>query len=228
MVVFDMAGTTVNEDNLVYKTVRQALRQAGYETELTTVLRHGAGKEKLQAIRDILTVLGAGAAGQERATVIHADFRSMLSQAYAQADIRPHPGAETVFRTLQKQGVRVVLNTGYDRANANALLARLGWQDHPDIDLVITADDVSRGRPEPAMIDLARSRFSITERERVVKIGDSVVDIEEGRNAGCGCVVGITTGAQTAEQLESAAPDAIVDHLEQLLPIILPKSKELA
>jgi phosphonatase-like hydrolase len=226
MVVFDMAGTTVNEDNLVYKTVLQALLNAGYETELPTVLRHGAGKEKLQAIRDILTVLDAGPVGQERAPAIHADFRSLLSRAYAQAEISPQPGAETVFRALKNQGVRVVLNTGYDRATATGLIAKLGWQNHPDIDLVITADDVSQGRPQPAMIDLARSRFSITDRSQVVKIGDSVIDIEEGRNAGCGFVVGITTGAQTAEQLAAAAPDAIVDSLTELPPIIFPKKQE--
>ena len=31
LVVFDMAGTTVDEDNVVYKTVRTAINFAGYD-----------------------------------------------------------------------------------------------------------------------------------------------------------------------------------------------------
>ena len=50
MVVFDMAGTTVNEDNVVYKTLQQVINNAGYDFTLKQVLAEGAGKEKLQAI----------------------------------------------------------------------------------------------------------------------------------------------------------------------------------
>ncbi|MBC7424794.1 MAG: HAD family hydrolase, partial [Ferruginibacter sp.] len=54
MVVFDMAGTTVNEDNVVYKTLRKAINEAGFNFTLGQVLEQGAGKEKLQAIKSIL------------------------------------------------------------------------------------------------------------------------------------------------------------------------------
>ncbi|MBS1527010.1 MAG: HAD family hydrolase, partial [Bacteroidetes bacterium] len=54
MVVFDMAGTTVDENNVVYKTVQQAINQAGFNVTLDEVLAQGAGKEKLQAIKDVL------------------------------------------------------------------------------------------------------------------------------------------------------------------------------
>jgi beta-phosphoglucomutase-like phosphatase (HAD superfamily) len=53
MVVFDMAGTTVNENNVVYKTLRKAINEAGFDFTLNQVLAQGAGKEKLQAIKSI-------------------------------------------------------------------------------------------------------------------------------------------------------------------------------
>jgi phosphoglycolate phosphatase-like HAD superfamily hydrolase len=46
------------------------------------------------------------------------------------------------------------------------------------------------------------------------------VDIEEGRNAGCGIVVGVTTGAYTRDQLEAYHPDHIIDGLQELELII--------
>ena len=57
MVVFDMAGTTVDEDNVVYKTLQSEINKAGFSFSLEQVLAEGAGKEKRQAIKDILLPL---------------------------------------------------------------------------------------------------------------------------------------------------------------------------
>ena len=46
MVVFDMAGTTIDEDNVVYKTLQQSIELAGYPCSLEQVLAEGAGREK--------------------------------------------------------------------------------------------------------------------------------------------------------------------------------------
>jgi phosphoglycolate phosphatase-like HAD superfamily hydrolase len=54
----------------------------------------------------------------------------------------------------------------------------------------------------------------------VIKVGDSIIDIEEGKNAGCKLSIGITTGAHTYVQLASANPNGIIHHLSQLLPLI--------
>ena len=45
LVVFDMAGTVVNENNVVYKTLHRAINQNGCFISLNFVLEHGAGKE---------------------------------------------------------------------------------------------------------------------------------------------------------------------------------------
>ena len=49
LTVFDMAGTFINEDNVVYKTLQKAINQGGYPISREYVLEHGAGKEKHQA-----------------------------------------------------------------------------------------------------------------------------------------------------------------------------------
>ena len=54
MVVFDMAGTTVDENNVVYKTLQKVINLAGFNFTIEQVLETGAGKEKLAAIRDII------------------------------------------------------------------------------------------------------------------------------------------------------------------------------
>lgn len=70
------------------------------------------------------------------------------------------------------------------------------------------------------MIHLAMQKCGVTDSSKVLKAGDSVIDIEEGKNSGCGFTVGVTTGAQTREQLEAAKPSIIVDHLHEILNLI--------
>ena len=70
------------------------------------------------------------------------------------------------------------------------------------------------------MIWAAMAHFGVKDARQVAKIGDSIADIEEGKNAGCGIAAGITTGAQTAEQLQTAAPTHVLDSLEALLPLL--------
>lgn len=216
LIVFDMAGTTVDEQNIVYKTVHQAILRAGFTVDLDTVLFHAAGKEKFQAIQDVLRHI-APEVGLEQATQIHRDFEALLEAAYRNLTPLAMPGANEVFAALRAKGIKIALNTGYKQAVAEDLITRIGWEEGQDFDLLLTADDVAKSRPAPDMILLAMARFGLNDASKVAKIGDSIVDIEEGKNAGCGLIAGITTGAQTEAQLLSARPTHVFHALTELL-----------
>lgn len=222
LVVFDMAGTTVNEDNVVYKTVRRALAKWGVDVSLETVLEYGAGKEKYQAIADILEETKDSRTEAVDAKAVHADFKVMLKEAYTTLKVTPYDGVEELFELLKSHEVKVVLNTGYDRKTAQSLLDKLGWEPGHQIDALITADDVVKGRPSSEMIDKAMEMFGITDSEAVLKAGDSVIDIEEGKNAHCGITVAVLSGAQTREQLETAEPTYILNSLDALAGVLYP------
>jgi phosphoglycolate phosphatase-like HAD superfamily hydrolase len=70
------------------------------------------------------------------------------------------------------------------------------------------------------MILMAMEQMGITNCEEVAKVGDSIIDIEEGKNAGCALSIGITTGAHSFEQLQSAMPNFIIDNLLELKDIV--------
>ena len=219
LIVFDMAGTTVDEDNVVYKTVRAAINAAAYDFSQDQVQAIGAGKEKSQAIRDVLALDGNSHADEEVAAIF-ADFKSRLAAAYENLDVREQPGASEVFARLRSNGIKVVLNTGYDRATAEGLIAKIGWNIGEHIDGLVTASDVETGRPGPEMIRLAMKQTGVGDSARVAKIGDSQIDIHEGQNAECGLTCGITTGAQSADQLAEAKPMHVINGLDELLPLV--------
>ncbi|MFT3827416.1 MAG: phosphonatase-like hydrolase [Chitinophagaceae bacterium] len=218
MVVFDMAGTTVNEDNIVYKTVQKAINDEGYDFTLEEVLTAGAGKEKLQAIKSVLALKGIQ--DDVLAATMFKNFSAQLREAYATYPVTEQPGATTLFHELKKQGIYVVLNTGYDRQTAESLITKIGWEKGRDLDTLVTASDVKENRPSPDMILYAMNELNITDPATVIKVGDSAIDIEEGKNAGCHINIGITTGAQTREQLLAAHPAYVIDNLLEILAIV--------
>jgi phosphonatase-like hydrolase len=221
MIVFDMAGTTVNENMVVYKTLQKAINEAGFNFTLEQVLTEGAGKEKVDAIRSILQVY-AQKQDDSLTNSIYQRFIALLEKAYDTQDILPQDNAEDLFRALKERNILVVLNTGYNQKTANQLIAKLGWKKGVEFDGLVTATDVSRNRPYPDMIRLAMKEFSIDDPREVAKVGDSVIDIEEGVNAGCSLNIGITTGAHTRQQLQSVKPDYIIDNLLELLTLLPP------
>ncbi|CAH0130730.1 MULTISPECIES: phosphonatase-like hydrolase [unclassified Pedobacter] len=219
MVVFDMAGTTVNENNLVYKTLMDAINAAGFSYTLDQVLAVAAGKEKKEAIRSVLKTY-EGSFDEAMVFDIYEEFISKLKLAYETEEILPQPGSIELFEKLRKEGIILVLNTGYDRVTAEAILSRLGWKTGTQFDTLITASEVSQNRPEPDMILLAMRQYGLTDGKSVVKVGDSSIDIEEGKNAGCGLNIGITTGAHTQKQLEKAKPDAVINNLMEIYAMV--------
>ncbi len=219
MVVFDMAGTTVNENNIVYKTVQKTINDAGFNLTLEQVLAEGAGKEKLQAITDILKAY-ANITNAKLADRIYRNFSKKLDKAYSTSTLSQQPNTKELFTLLKQRDIYTVLNTGYSRPVAQTIINKLGWVEGLDYDLLITATDVAGSRPAPDMIQHAADHFGISTTE-AIKVGDSIIDIEEGKNANCALSIGITTGAHTAEQLQSARPDYIIGNLMELLPIIV-------
>lgn len=220
LVIFDMAGTVVDEGNIVYKTVQKAINKKGYDVTLDFVLKFGAGKEKHQAIKDILKEIKIENFN-EKSRVIFDDFKELLSGAYNKLEIKSYGGVEDLIKDFKKANIKVALNTGYDKHTAQLLLDKMNWKLGVQYDALVTADDVKRGRPNPDMIFEAMKILGIAESGSVLKAGDSIIDIEEGKNASCGITVGVTTGAHTEKQLVLANPTYILSSLTDLKKILL-------
>lgn len=220
MVVFDMAGTTVDEDNVVYKTIQKALAHHHHNFTLDQVLTYCAGKEKKTAIIDILSNLVDESVNMQEVDAIFDYFKLELKNAYREMEVKTFDHTLDVFQKLRATSISVVLNTGYDRITATDLLSKLNWSEGRDYDFLVTADDVVLGRPNPDMIQLAMHKGGITDPKQVVKVGDSCIDIEEGKEAGCIYSIGITSGAQPKEELLLAGPDFVIDSLVELETIL--------
>jgi len=77
------------------------------------------------------------------------------------------------------------------------------------LDYTAGADKIGAGRPDPAMIQHAMQRLGVRDPRRVLKVGDTAADVEEGKNAGT-WTAAVLTGSQPEETLWAAGPDFVL------------------
>jgi phosphonatase-like hydrolase len=223
LVVFDMAGTTVHDGDAVNAAFRATLSAWGLAADPEAV-NAVMGLYKPDAIRILLERFGppAGVApAAENVNALHEDFTRRMRDHYAtDPSIREIPGAAAAFAALRRAGVKVALNTGFSRPIADVLLGRLGWHSPDVIDADVTSDEVPRGRPHPDMIRHLMDRLGISDARRVAKVGDTRADLEEGTNAGCGLVIGVTTGSWTREQLRACPHTHILGSVAEVPELV--------
>jgi phosphonatase-like hydrolase len=225
LVVFDMAGTTVYDGDAVNAAFRATLAAWGIEAD-PAVVNTVMGLPKPEAIRVLLEQFGRPrgvAPSADHLDAIHEDFTSRMRNFYAtDPAVREIPGATAAFAALRRAGIKVALNTGFFRPIAEVLLARLGWASPAVIDADVTSDEVPRGRPHPDMIRHLMAGLGIPDPRRVAKVGDTRADLEEGANAGCGLVIGVTTGSFSREQLQACPHSHIVGSVVEVPALLLP------
>src|SRR5262249_30888068 len=150
----------------------------------------------------------------------YAEFERMMIAHYRQAPgIHETDGASDVMRRLRAAGVKVALDTGFARAITDVVVERLGWRDDV-VDVTVSSDEVARRRRNPDMVLRARRGGGVRDPARVAKVGDPPADLIEGTAAGCGFVVGVTSGSHASIELEPHPHTHLIASLRELLPIV--------
>lgn len=219
LVICDMAGTTVEDRGEVPFAFTAALADYGIAVTPEQI-KNVRGASKRQALRHFLP---DGPEQARLADEAYASFQHHLAQRYTSDGVRAIPGAAEMFRSLRARGVRVALNTGFDRETTALLLEALGWRDGV-VDAVICGDDVARGRPAPYLIFRAMEATGASSVHRVANVGDTTLDLYAGHNAGVRWNIGVLSGAHDRPALENAPHTHLltsVAGMSDLLPMLI-------
>jgi phosphonatase-like hydrolase len=221
LVAFDMGGTTVRDEGVVPYAFRRALEPLGIrldEEEIAAV----RGADKREAIRRLLRRARGDTPDLDAASRdAYARFVAALREGYAEAPLAEVDGASALFAWLRERGAKVALTTGFDRAIRDLILGRLGWIDGR-VDAAVSAEEVAAGRPAPYMLFRAMELTGTRSVRRLATVGDTVVDLEAGVNAGAAFVVGILGGAHDLATLGATWHTHLIEKLDQLRSILGP------
>lgn len=213
LVVFDWAGTTVDYGSGAPSEVfGKVFRAAGIDFTKEEI-DGPMGLEKKAHIRRLLSTESGSRQWTEKygrpwneddVDNLYENFEAALHEVVAERSDPLEGVPETVAR-LRKAGLKIGSTTGYNDWMMEQVRPRAAAGGY-EPDCVVTPDTTGIGRPSPFMLFECMRRLHVYPACRVVKVGDTAVDMEEGVNAGTFCI-GILTGSSllglTKEQYES-------------------------
>jgi HAD superfamily hydrolase (TIGR01509 family) len=213
--IFDLDGTLVDS---VYEHVlawQEALTAEGIDLSVWRIHRKigmSGGLFTNQLLRE--TTQDITSDRIERLGKLHA-------QAYQKfkGKIRPLPGARELLETLTRADIPWAIATSGRMQTASQNLAALGV--NPDVNVVVTRDDVKYAKPDPDLFLAAAARLNAPITSAVV-IGDSIWDMLAARR--CQALgVGLLSGGYGLDELERAGayrvyedPADLLDHLDEV------------
>lgn len=216
-ILFDMIGTTIQDSNggksLILTSFRQAFKNQGYDIPYETLNRQ-RGKTKRIAIE---TILSDAHLNPQLIDKIYHNFIGLLNNSVS--SFTAIEGATAIFKFLKTSNIKIGIGSGLPLQFMHKLLDQIGW--HPaDFDYIGSSDELGEGRPNPIMILEAKKQLGLEDTDIVLKIGDTVVDVQEGKNAGVLTAM-VLTGTQNASALGQLQADYVLNNVKELEQIIL-------
>jgi phosphonoacetaldehyde hydrolase len=197
-IIFDWAGTMIDYGSCAPASVFQSIFEQEGVSITPAQAREPMGMAKLEHIKAVLRMPAVQEkwqthkgqpGGDADADRMYEKFLPLQKRVLVDHS-KVIPGAVETAQWCAEHDIQVGGTTGYTRELMEIVLplaAEQGYQ--PQVSLA--AEDAPAGRPAPWMIFEIAKQFGVYPLTHCVKVDDTIVGIEAGRNAGC-WTVGVT------------------------------------
>ncbi len=169
-IIFDVDGTLTSTMDLILKSFKYISKKY-FDKSLTD-------EEIISLFGPTEDVILKKWAGRNYDTV-RKDYYDYYTKNHHMADL--YPGIEEILSYIKSKKVLLSIYTGKGREAATITLKKLGIYSY--FDLMMTGDDVKEHKPSAEGINNFISKFKLN-KNRVLMIGDSPVDVKAARAAG--------------------------------------------
>lgn len=211
-VIFDADGTLLNSFELIYSAYVHVSKTHGLHVPTPEKVRSLMGNpltemfETLYPGEDIATLI------QTNSTYVAANV--IKSEAFE--------GVDELLSDLQGMGLKLAILTSGGHKIQN-ILEHHNWGRY--FSSVVHIERLKKPKPDAEGFLLAAEECNVKPQEAIM-VGDTVIDIQTGKNAGALATIALTHGFGTKEDLTHAKPDYLLDSLEAIQSIILSYSKQ--
>ena len=221
-VIFDWAGTTIDYGSLApVKCFIEAFAKHGVGISAAEA-RAPMGLQKFDharaiagapQVRERFTERWGRAATEEDVRSIYETFEKLLMETVGEyTDIKD--GVIKTVAELRRRGIKIGATTGYTRKMMDTIMPLCAAKGYAP-DYAATPDEYPKGRPYPFMIWKNMTELAVADPRHVLKVGDTVADIEEGLNANTWTAAVLTGSSVMGLSREEAAALAPLE-LEEL------------
>lgn len=234
LAIFDMAGTTVQDEREVEKCFYDAIVATNLSIS-SKKINSMMGWSKILVFETIWkeAIGNDHPSYQEKVQQSYQHFCKILEDHYLSKGAKPYEGVQDIFEFCRTKNIRVALTTGFYRKVTDIILAKLGWDkglnnDYVNLDNTgssiincsVTSSDVINGRPSPEMIYLAMKKCGISDPKEVINLGDTPSDLQSAANAKVRCNIGSLYGSHTEQELQVFPHDKLIRTPKEIIEII--------
>ncbi len=208
--MFDLDGTLIDSEGLILASFRHTMRTHLGTAPPDQAWRSTIGRPLAIQVRDF-------ARSDEEAEAM---VRTYTEHNLANHDrlVRPFDGVTECVEALRAHGFRLAIATSKRRVATRMGLAACGLPE-AWFASVVTADDVTRFKPEPEPVLKALAEAGEPDPGRAVYVGDSVHDVRSGRAAGARTVA-VLWGPNGRDVLAPEEPDWMVETPRELADLL--------
>lgn len=204
-IIFDLDGTLVDSRGAYSEAAETAFASTGQKmVDARTVTEIPKRLEQDLPIDDLIVGIDVK------------KFKEIYLRAYYQATTRktrPFPKiAGTLEKLSSKAKLAVTTRRNIPEKEVTRELAEFGLAKY--IQKIITSQDTLKPKPSPEALIRCARHLDVRIRDCAV-VGDSVVDIKAGKNAGAQTVA-VLSGIFSREELEREKPDLILQSVNEL------------
>lgn len=212
-VVFDLDGTLLNTLEDLWISTNAALAAHGMPEHTIDDVRRFVGNGIALLIH---RAVPAGTPADVEAAVLE-EFKRHYG-AHCEDHTAPYPGVPQMLSRLHEAGVGLAVVSNKADFAVQELVSR---QFPGTFDVVLGENEAAgiRKKPAPDMVEAALERMG-RDRDGLVYVGDSEVDVQTAASAACPCVT-CTWGFRTRGELEEAGATTYVDSPRELELVLL-------
>jgi beta-phosphoglucomutase family hydrolase len=203
-VIFDWDGVVVNSLSPHEESWKKLASQLGH-TLPEDFLRDGFGMKNEKFIAEVL----GWSMNPREIEQLSWQKEEIYRQIVGEQGIEVISGVESFIRDLRENSVPCAIGSSTQRLNISFVLEKLGWEEY--FDVIVAADDVQWGKPNPQVFMLCSERLRMP-AERCVVFEDTPIGLRAAKTANMG-VVGLTT---THGRYQLWEADIIVQNFEEL------------
>ena len=203
--VFDFNGTLSNDEPLLLRLYTDLFRRRlSWELTSEDYFRRFAGRSDREIVATVVAEQGSGDAALVDGLLAErlARYRELVAE---RSPVEPATAA--LVRLLHDHHVPMAIVTGAQRPDVDLVLERSGLA--PVFAVIVTEEDVRRGKPDPEGFRTALSALG-AEPSCTLAFEDSIYGIRAAKAAGMSCI-GVA-GTSPRSELDRVA-DAVVDAL---------------
>ena len=205
-VIFDMDGVLIDSEPLHEEAQRIVFARNQIDVP-ESVFTDFKGQTEEDVFEYVVRQFGNGSHVSGRLIAEkHAEYSRMIER------MELIGGALDCLRFLDDRGHRMALTTSAVRNDQERAFERFGLG--PFFQVVVTAEDVRRPKPDPEPYQITARRLGVEPRDCAV-IEDSINGVRSARDAGCH-VIALTTSI-SAQELDAAGASAVHDSFDTVI-----------